>query len=265
MFALVAQSLPNRRTYLRVGAQCAGVRHPARRSSICWDGSCHCKPCFACGRGARDLQPEAVARSTDLWYRRSIAHCGSTCTRAASIHPWHHRLAQRCATAPHRAAYECKLCDRASEAWQRRVGKPYATVSHCGFSFGPAWQHDQRCYAGIAPVLRHRDSTCGHTTGKGYCALWGACDAHRQDRTSQAGAVRSIKPALREFRRVLLALGCSLLSVYRQTEARPNICQTAPQDDLVDKTDTAGKPLWNVEVRIADPLGGAFQPLGATG
>ncbi|MES2929930.1 MAG: AMP-binding protein [Pseudomonadota bacterium] len=67
------------------------------------------------------------------------------------------------------------------------------------------------------------------------------------------------------LRRVQAGLGCDLLSVYGQTEASPIICQTAPQDAPADKAETAGQPLWQVEVRIADPLSGAIMPVGTDG
>lgn len=67
------------------------------------------------------------------------------------------------------------------------------------------------------------------------------------------------------LRRVQAGLGCDLLSVYGQTEASPIICQTAPHDAPADKAETAGQPLWQVEVRIADPLSGAIMPVGTDG
>ena len=65
--------------------------------------------------------------------------------------------------------------------------------------------------------------------------------------------------------RVQAGLGCDLLSVYGQTEASPIICQTAPHDAPADKAETAGQPLWQVEVRIADPVSGAIMPVGTDG
>ena len=67
------------------------------------------------------------------------------------------------------------------------------------------------------------------------------------------------------LRRVQAGLGCDLLSVYGQTEASPIICQTAPHDAPADKAETAGQPLWQVEVRIADPVSGAIMPVGTDG
>lgn len=67
------------------------------------------------------------------------------------------------------------------------------------------------------------------------------------------------------LRRVRTGLDCDLLSVYGQTEASPIICQTGPQDTDGDKAGTAGQPLWQVEVRIADPVNGTVQPVGIGG
>lgn len=67
------------------------------------------------------------------------------------------------------------------------------------------------------------------------------------------------------LRRVQAGLGCDLLSVYGQTEASPIVCQTAQHDVPADKAETAGRPLWNVEVRIADPVSGSAVPVGVGG
>jgi acyl-CoA synthetase (AMP-forming)/AMP-acid ligase II len=67
------------------------------------------------------------------------------------------------------------------------------------------------------------------------------------------------------LKRVRTSLDCDLLSVYGQTEASPIICQTGPQDTDADKAGTAGQPLWQVEVRIADPVKGTVQPVGIGG
>lgn len=64
--------------------------------------------------------------------------------------------------------------------------------------------------------------------------------------------------------RVRSELGCDLVTVYGQTELSPIVCQTSPDDSLQDKAQTAGQPLWNVEVRIAD-LDGAVLPIGQEG
>lgn len=52
--------------------------------------------------------------------------------------------------------------------------------------------------------------------------------------------------------RVREELGCDVVTVYGQTELSPIVCQTSPDDSDDDKANTAGRPLWNVEVRIMD-------------
>lgn len=64
--------------------------------------------------------------------------------------------------------------------------------------------------------------------------------------------------------RVRNELGCDLVTVFGQTELSPIICQTSPEDSMEDKAHTAGRPLWNVEVRIAD-ANGAVLPVGQEG
>ncbi|WP_423454941.1 AMP-binding protein [Ottowia sp. VDI28] len=59
-------------------------------------------------------------------------------------------------------------------------------------------------------------------------------------------------------------LGCDLVTVFGQTELSPIVCQTSPSDSATDKAHTAGKPLWNVEVRIAGP-DGTVLPIGQEG
>ncbi|MDR3065034.1 MAG: AMP-binding protein [Comamonas sp.] len=64
--------------------------------------------------------------------------------------------------------------------------------------------------------------------------------------------------------RVRAELGCDLVTVYGQTELSPIVCQTAPDDSAQDKAQTAGQPLWHVEVRITGPLGDVL-PVGEEG
>lgn len=67
------------------------------------------------------------------------------------------------------------------------------------------------------------------------------------------------------LRRVESGLGCELLAVYGQTEASPIICQTQPTDAQEDRTGTAGKPLPQVDVQIANPTTGEAVPCGVEG
>lgn len=67
------------------------------------------------------------------------------------------------------------------------------------------------------------------------------------------------------LRRVEAGLGCEVLAVYGQTEASPIICQTGPGDSVEDRAHTAGRPLPQVEVRIAHPVTGRAVELGKEG
>lgn len=53
-------------------------------------------------------------------------------------------------------------------------------------------------------------------------------------------------------RRVERRFGCKLVSVYGQTELSPIVCATGPHDDDQDRASTSGRPLPQVEIRIAD-------------
>jgi acyl-CoA synthetase (AMP-forming)/AMP-acid ligase II len=53
-------------------------------------------------------------------------------------------------------------------------------------------------------------------------------------------------------------------TVYGQTELSPIVTQTSPQDAAEDNRDTAGCPLWNVDVAVLDAAG-RFVPIGAGG
>ena len=52
-------------------------------------------------------------------------------------------------------------------------------------------------------------------------------------------------------RRVEQAIGAPLVSVYGQTELSPIVCATSPRDSEQDKAETSGRPLPQVDVRIA--------------
>jgi acyl-CoA synthetase (AMP-forming)/AMP-acid ligase II len=49
--------------------------------------------------------------------------------------------------------------------------------------------------------------------------------------------------------------GARFSTVYGQTELSPILTQTSPDDSDEDKRDTVGRPLWQAEVKIADPSG----------
>ncbi len=59
--------------------------------------------------------------------------------------------------------------------------------------------------------------------------------------------------------------GARFSTVYGQTELSPIIAQTSPNDSATDKAETVGLPLWQVEVKIADPRSGAVLDAGREG
>ncbi len=67
------------------------------------------------------------------------------------------------------------------------------------------------------------------------------------------------------LRRVEESLGCILTPVFGQTELSPIVCQCTPDDSLEDKANSAGRPLWQVEVKIAEPITGEVVPIGVEG
>lgn len=67
------------------------------------------------------------------------------------------------------------------------------------------------------------------------------------------------------IRRVEAAYGCGFTTVYGQTELSPIVTQTSPTDSAADKAGTAGRPLWNVELKIVDPDGGGTVQRGQQG
>jgi fatty-acyl-CoA synthase len=72
----------------------------------------------------------------------------------------------------------------------------------------------------------------------------------------------SVPPEL--VRRAEHAFGCRFTTVYGQTELSPIVTQTSPSDDDRDRAETAGRPLWNVELKLAD-LSGEVVPVGEQG
>lgn len=72
-----------------------------------------------------------------------------------------------------------------------------------------------------------------------------------------------VAPELR--RRIETAFGCSPLTVYGQTELSPIVCQTSHDDPPAEKAETVGRPLPQVEVRIADPVTNETLPVNVEG
>ncbi len=66
-------------------------------------------------------------------------------------------------------------------------------------------------------------------------------------------------------RRVEKGIGVPLVSVYGQTELSPIVCATSPDDSEIDKAETSGRPLPQVEVQITDIKSGEVVPIGEEG
>ena len=66
-------------------------------------------------------------------------------------------------------------------------------------------------------------------------------------------------------RQVHKQLDCKVCIIFGQTESNGPITLSAPDDRIEDQTDTVGKPLPHVEVRVVDPATGATMPVDTVG
>ena len=66
-------------------------------------------------------------------------------------------------------------------------------------------------------------------------------------------------------RQVEKQFGVTLIIGFGQTETSPSITHTRPRDDAVDKSETIGRPIPQIEVKIIDPNTGAIVPLDSPG
>lgn len=66
-------------------------------------------------------------------------------------------------------------------------------------------------------------------------------------------------------RQVEEQFGVTLIIGYGQTETSPAITHTRPHDNAVDKSETIGQPIPQIEVKIIDPVSGATVPLDTPG
>ena len=66
-------------------------------------------------------------------------------------------------------------------------------------------------------------------------------------------------------RQVEEQFGVTLIIGYGQTETSPAITHTHPHDNAVDKSETIGQPIPQIEVKIIDPASGATVPLDTPG
>ncbi|MGY3477143.1 AMP-binding protein [Bradyrhizobium ottawaense] len=97
-------------------------------------------------------------------------------------------------------------------------------------------------------------------------ALIEAMKATPHDLSSLRVALSGGAPVSPEIhRRVKDALGLPIVTVFGQTELSPIVAQTSDDDPEFERLHTVGKPLWNVEVRIADPGDFRVLPTGTEG
>ena len=66
-------------------------------------------------------------------------------------------------------------------------------------------------------------------------------------------------------RQVETQFGVTLIIGYGQTETSPSITHTRPRDNAVDKSETIGQPIPQIEVKIIDPNSGATVALDTPG
>jgi fatty-acyl-CoA synthase len=81
-------------------------------------------------------------------------------------------------------------------------------------------------------------------------------------RTIMSGAAVVPAPLVR---RVKEAFGCRFSIVFGQTELHGVISQTQPDDPPEDQSETIGRPLPQVEVKIIEPITGEVLPVGERG
>ena len=88
----------------------------------------------------------------------------------------------------------------------------------------------------------------------------------RYDLTSLRVAISGGAPVPPELlRRIEAAFRCDLLTLYGQTECSPTITIVRPEDAFEDKSATVGRPLPQVEVRVAEPVTGQTVAVGTEG
>jgi fatty-acyl-CoA synthase len=65
--------------------------------------------------------------------------------------------------------------------------------------------------------------------------------------------------------RTKAAFGADLVILFGQTELNGVVCVTTPTDSVEDQSETLGRPLPQVDLRIVDPETGATQPIDTPG
>lgn len=73
----------------------------------------------------------------------------------------------------------------------------------------------------------------------------------------------SVPPELVD--RIERSFDCRFSTVYGQTELSPVVTQTSPDDGAADRAETVGRPLWQVEMKVADVATGEPLPVGEQG
>ncbi len=97
-------------------------------------------------------------------------------------------------------------------------------------------------------------------------ALMDHPDLPRRDVSSlrmiQSGAA-TVPAAL--VRRAQATFGCQLTIMFGQTESNGPFIITSPADTIEDQTETIGRPVAHVEVKIVDPVTEEVMPVGTVG
>jgi fatty-acyl-CoA synthase len=85
---------------------------------------------------------------------------------------------------------------------------------------------------------------------------------HSSMKTVLTGA-STVPEALVE--RTKSTFGCNVVILFGQTELNGVVTSTSLDDSTEDQAQTLGRPLPRLEMRIADPVSGATQPIGVSG
>src|SRR5665811_270066 len=99
-----------------------------------------------------------------------------------------------------------------------------------------------------------------------YAGLLADPDLDTYDLTSvkvTASGGDAVPPAM--IRDVEQRFGSRFTTVYGQTELSPIVAQTSPYDSEDDRHTTTGRPLWQVELKIANPGDGSIVKRGEQG
>ena len=88
----------------------------------------------------------------------------------------------------------------------------------------------------------------------------------RRDTSSVHTLVSGAAPVPAELiRRTKAAFGCTFTNIYGQTEVSGVMTTTRVDDTPEDQSETIGRPVKQVEIKISDPADGSVVPLGTEG